>query len=391
MDGNKSYQLKVSVLTPLHVGSDSEKFWQNHVDYYYKESSKTLFVINTKKVFAALTPRELSDWTAKMTTGKIAEFNQQFFKSNNPEDFSDFDYKIESSPKDFIRTFTRNGMGKPYIPGSSIKGAIRSALFDHIYHNKNIANKIGNQFRPNDIEKLAFGDITNNLMHFLQVFDVQVSQKSMMLLHTKTFNLIEGRGGDWEGGWKHGDRSDNKFKKDGFVFTYECLKPVNLKTSLTLTVDSDLIKYKGDKNMNPEFVDLFQGEDPIRKLFKIINQHTENYIDKEIGFFNNFPNDDGDSEYFSDLLTELKSRINSEPEACFLRLGQGSGFHSITGDWRFENHIDTISEPDEKNQRRDRNTRENEGTRYKSRKVTFTSDEDGLYFNLLGFIKLTII
>jgi hypothetical protein len=61
-------------------------------------------------------------------------------------------------------------------------------------------------------------------------------------------------------------------------------------------------------------------------------------------------------------------------------LAYGSGFHGITGDWRFDNHTETIEKPDTKNMVYDQTTRQKVPARYKSRKVAGVE--------LMGFVKL---
>jgi CRISPR/Cas system CSM-associated protein Csm5 (group 7 of RAMP superfamily) len=45
-----------------------------------------------------------------------------------------YDGKLKSKE---IKTLIRNGLGETYIPGSSIKGAIASALFHYLYNGVN--------------------------------------------------------------------------------------------------------------------------------------------------------------------------------------------------------------------------------------------------------------
>jgi len=383
---NTTYKLQLETLSPIHIGAGQEKYWQRGLDYYYKD--KKVYILNQKKILLNLSPQERSNFNTKVSTGKGVEFLDLFFSKNNLIDYSDFVYESSIPPQDDIRTHIRNGMGKPYIPGSSLKGAIRSAIFNHIINQERIPIRINDERegrerfkKPNELEKDVFGDITNNLMHFIQVSDIVVPQDYLSIQHTKTFNLFN-VSGEWQGGWKHALRGDNnsKFKNNGFVFSYETIMPdVEIPTSLSVSFDTDFLKLKSKNKSTPRFINIFDDVNPIESVFEIINNYTKTYIKREIDFYNAYPDDNRSNEFFIEILNEcVLNKIPDSKEGCVFRFAHGSGFHSITGDWRFENHLSTVKKPDM-------------GKRYKSRKTIFDYDDEGILFDLFGFIKLTLL
>lgn len=384
--------MNLSILTPVHIGAGSEKYWHNNLDYYC-QSGRT-FVLNQRKIATALSSRELSDWSAKIASGESSSFLELFFTKRNPIDFSDFSFLISPKPVDDIRTFIRNGNGLAYLPGSSLKGAIRSVVFNSLLKTNKIKERkiIGKETRyerlikPTEYENAVFGNISNNLLHLLQISDAHFG--TTVLKHTKTFNLVNSNE-VWEEGWKHSKYSDREFNDQGFVFTYECLD-YGEQTNLVCTFDKDYLEYL---KMKPEFSDqLIPGKkDPLENIFGLINLFTKTYIDREINFYTEFENkqDDGDSQFIIDCLNWLKEQIDDKNESCILRVGQGSGFHSITGDWRFNDHIQCVANPDQLNTRWNYQSREHEGTRYKSRKVAFSKEQDQYNFDLMGFMKIS--
>lgn len=382
---NTTYKLQLETLSPIHIGAGQEKYWQKGLDYYYK--GRKVYILNQKKILLSLSPQERSNFNAKVSTGKGGEFLNLFFSNKDPHDFSDFVYESSIAPQDDIRTHIRNGMGQPYIPGSSLKGAIRSAIFNHILKKERMSLKKyddregGERFKkPNELEKDVFGDITNNLMHFIQVSDIIIPQEYLCVQHAKTFNLYNDKG-DWQGGWKHALRGDtnSEFKRTGFVFSYECIGPeVEISTPLTVSFDTDLLKLKSLKNSNPKFVSLFQYDDPISKLFDLLNKHTVAYLKQEMEFFNNYPDSSEGGKAIVGFLQFILNELEDLKSGCIFRFGHGIGFHSITGDWKFDDHLSTINKPDIG------------GKRYKSRKTIFDVDEDGTLFDLFGFVKLKL-
>ncbi|MCX6252322.1 MAG: type III-A CRISPR-associated RAMP protein Csm5 [Bacteroidetes bacterium] len=394
MNQNLSYTLKLSVLTTVHIGAGSEKYWHDNLDYYYQ--SGRVYILNQREIASVLSLRELSDWSAKIARSESGFFLGQFFKTHKPAEFSDFSFSISPKPVDDIRTFIRNGYGLPYIPGSSIKGAIRSVIFNSLFNTNNIKNrkiidrdtKNERLLRPNEYENEVFGYIGNNLMHLLQVSDSYFTKT--ILRHTKTFNLIN-HNGDWEEGWKHGNISAHDFNEQGFVFTYECID-YDENADLICSFDKDYLDFLIKK---PEFSAQLipDTKDPLENLFRIINLFARTYIEKEIDFYQKHENDtdDSDSRYMIDCLNWLNEQIDDQNKSCILRLGQGSGFYSITGDWRFNDHVQSITYPDELNKRKNNQTRQFEGTRYKSRKVAFSKENDQYSFDLMGFVKISMI
>jgi len=265
-----------------------------------------------------------------------------------------------------------------------LKGAIRSAIFNHIFNNEGIRLRIFDQQegrerdkKPNELEKDVFGDITNNLMHFIQISDVAIHQGNICIQHAKTFNLFNERG-EWQGGWKHAlhGKTNAEFKSRGFVFPYECIKPeVEANTFFTISFDTDLLKFKSKSN--PRYVSLLEGENPVERIFQLINKQTKEYVNREIIFFKSYPDASEGGSALVSFLEYILEEINEMQSGCIFRFGHGVGFHSITGDWRFSNHIDTIEHPDR-------------SKRYKSRKTIFDEDDEGTLFDLFGFVKLTL-
>ncbi len=68
-----------------------------------------------------------------------------------------------------------------------------------------------------------------------------------------------------------------------------------------------------------------------------------------------------------ELLEEAYERVNvAAQKHPILRIGAGSGFHAMTGDWQFENHIETGVH---------RGGRNDGKKKYKSRKFAFEFNE----------------
>ncbi len=274
----------------------------------------------------------------------------------------------------------KNGWkNKPIVPGSSVKGAIRSILLEYFLD--------GN--KPSHLnEKEIFGDSNDGdeFMRFIKISDAAFEKTE--LINTKIFNLY-GTASNLKGGWKHAYRGNNSttsdFRKTGFNTVYEVIKPNNIgEISLAL---SDKAYDNFYPNNKPEKKKNILHKEPSEKLFAIINEHTKKYIDKQIAFFQEYSNNETDN--IIENLEYVKTQIPDDNSSCVLKMSAGSGFHSITGDWQFDNFsINRVV--DKKNKRGDiigHIAYLNGKKSAKSRKIAI----DGNNFYLMGFVKLSVL
>jgi CRISPR/Cas system CSM-associated protein Csm5 (group 7 of RAMP superfamily) len=389
---NDTAKLYIHVLSPVHVGGGQEKYWVNGVHYLYESNNKTVMVFDLEKLGSFLSEDEINQYTNALESGKAKEFFD-YLANTRHIPFSKFSkaYYMPYQPEGEIKTMIRTGLGEPYIPGSSIKGAIRSAIFSWAYHNDpRIKREIDrlNQSADtrglgNKMDESLFGKIENNLMRFIQVTDAMF--KDTVLFNTKVFNLFEDRRErEWYGGWKHAQKgpTNEDFKPRGFSSTFETLEindwaTFRVKTNKTIW---DLMG-KYPETPRPSNGSMIMAGNPLEKLFGMINFATRKYIQSEIEFFETFPAEKSDS--IVDELNEILATIPDDNKACGLKMGAGNGFHAITGNWQFEDFTDTGF---------------HEGGRfagkkkYKSRKISFSrfeTDEgtENLFFPM-GFVKI---
>jgi len=383
---NNNNQLYIRILTPTFIGAGSEKNWSEGIDYFYK--NKTVYILDKQKIFHKLIndKQAIDIWTNLIAGGKSADFLKYLTtKGIDFEEISVYKFNASQAPKDDIKAFIRTGLGVPIIPGSSLKGAIKSVLFDYL--NKEVQpenmikftdNKTGQpvKYDKKEYDKILFGDINNNLMRLIRITDAEFEDSG--LFTTKTYNLMN-NGKNWETAWKFaGGKGNNdvKFEKEGFVFTYEILEP-DATSTFRLGFAEEIFKllFNAPKN-KPKYADKVLTTNPCNHLFRIINEHTKAYINKETIFYKRFENEEnaGHIEVIISKLNGLLKEIPEDNLSCVLHLGAGSGFHGITGDWQFE-HIETVIKP------------END-KRYKSRKLAFEPHNDGYSFYPMGFMKI---
>lgn len=378
--------IKIDVITPVHIGAGAEKKWIKDIDYFFDQGKIKIFDIISllkdkdddylSKVVEAISERKLFSDTTLISKNQIKPF---------------IEYKYNREP-DEIFTHIRNGLGKIYIPGSSLKGAIRSALLGYLYFKDQNIRKIG---RNPKIDDVIFGNFKNSVMRFIQVTDAEFSNNSTSLFNTKIYSLGKSSNNKFEGQWKHdrenekGDRK--KFSTNGFVNTYECLN-IGAISASRIVITENIIKLLDSENKpkNTDEIIIRNNTKPVKEILKMINEQTKNYLEKEIKYFEYHEGDK--SEIIIEELTNLLNETNKcKDNACILHLGSGSGFHGITGDWQFENHIIDHIRKIMKNGKIIGNRGQINGKdAAKTRRLVFEKKENGYEFYPMGFVKLSL-
>lgn len=385
---NKKYDLKIEVLTPLSIGAGAEKDWVKGVDFVVNKGK--LYKLNLRKISKeGVNIDELTPYLATknecgvintITEGRLDKVSDLVltFPVNSTNDIND------------IKAFVKNQLtGKPILVGSSLKGAIRSILFDYLRENE-------------QEEQQVFGDSVkgDEFMRFIKISDAEFDTTS--LVNTKIFNLQKKE--NWIGGWKHGGKeTGDKFNPTGFNTIYEALMPSDvgcasfMVSNQFLEVDwrrfYDQWQRETRKDAEKETIKhliakveskktLLRDENSLNILFKVINNHTKEYLKKEKAFFEEYSADK--TNLIVDSINNLLNLIPSDNSYCILKMSAGSGFHSITGDWQ----SDDYSNGQFDRKRADKKDLKIPGKILpKSRKIAVWEN----HFDLMGFVKLTAI
>lgn len=369
-DLNENLKFEVTVLTPIHVGGATENHWKLGIDYITDEG-KT-WILNLDRVVEILGTSAVS---------------RCFFEGRSLKDFrralklNDVSYKVFNKVVNTleIKRHIFSGLnGDPYIPGSTIKGAISSILLNYFCRKTN-------RRKFEKVEEIM-GNFESSVMRYFGFSDVYFSDT--VLFTTKLFNLKKNDNYQWVGAWKHGkDNSSERFMESRFTTTYECLK-TNNKAILTLTykkgdyrIAEKLIGIIDQASLPPNHTrDFFRNFSP-SDFCKIVNEHTLNHIKKELNFLEIYNQADY-TDALIDSWEEIKNKLEeintkSKPE-CILRLASGVGFHSITGDWIYSDYTNT-------------GIHSNGKKKYKSRKVAFDINSNKEMFSPMGFLHLRLL
>ncbi len=308
MNPQNSYKLSIEGLSPLFIGS-GKKYSQ--LDYISAEEK--IHILDFDKILSQV-PDELIDdltndinenfWNNKWQ-GNVEEFLNKY--ELKWRDFIEKSYELRGDIGDNeINQFIKTG-DLIYIPGSSIKGAIRTAiLFDilekHPREKERIIPRILSNFNHREIIRLIQSDGKTDLLRALMVTDQKLKNHTSSIKVDKTtvyhlrnkqptipiFNEVLDKG----------------FQSEGAI-----------KIHRKLVDSGKLISNYFDLN----------AED----LIKAINNFSKTIIDYELRIFKE--QRDSNLEGLITFYQNLQAQINSlSDNECILRLGQGSSVLGIT-------------------------------------------------------------
>ena len=316
-------KMKLETLTSLHIGSGN--MLQKDSDFVFgkdAEEQSVVYVINPRKVLALIGEENVDAWTVAIENGRSTE---DIVKLYAPK-ASITDYSLHiidmkmSRPAQQIKEFIRDGFDRPYIPGSSIKGAIRTAVLSSIAQAmnetdflKNVKNK--GYITPNALEAKVFGKNPNN-----DVFRyVRVSDAFATGYRTAVCNMVN-----------INERKEKSFWDISKQMATEVLLPgAEVNFSLVLKQPELL---PNDMPAAPKALC------SVEALLDVINNHTRTLLADEIDIWESKNVDSQSEEKVNSYIEQLKDLLNAANEcqgkhSAVMRIGHGSGWRFITGAW----------------------------------------------------------
>lgn len=368
--------VKIETLTSVHIGSG--EVLQIGSDFVKGKMGDdyVLAVVSPEKVLNLIGEEHLQDWVVaierKESTGNVVK---RFAPNAKVEDFAKrivLEWS-EAHERDTLKEHIHNGQGKPYIPGSSIKGAIRTAILASLADNVNNAERKIDasangriKANANKVEKELFGsDPNNDVFRFLQVGDAYFGDCYTVAVRMVNIN----------------ERKSKGFWDESKPQLIETLCPED-ETVFEMKLNVEC--YKTSERECPTIGSLPNIMSSYGSLFEAINNHTISLLNFEIDYWRErFDMDDSDKvEAYLEKIESIKTVAQkcSEGKECVLRIGHGSGWNFITGGWareldNFEDLVVPVSRPANKNYE--------EYDFPKTRRVDDNCE-------LLGFVKLSL-
>ena len=331
--------IRITNLTQVHIGSGETL--QKDTDFIVRRNGKDsdIYIIDPDRVgkIIGTDQRVLDQWIASIEKGDTNSFFDLFLKRAKPADYSK--RRITNYADDrrgmTLKEFIHDGTGRPYIPGSSLKGAIRTAIIAFL------ASKM-----PETVKERIVGSLADKHGKYRDEFGEHKSAENVMLGDTPNKNLMRFI--------RVGDAYYNKGIEMAVTQvslnqrkSYDCLidkkraQPVEAigaeeTSSFSLAIDKkkfdEVFAHRNDKDLKgmkslPEEISTITG------LFKVINDHTRRLVESEISYWRDLTQYQGAENYIEEMENILNAVNACKDGECVMRVGQATGWRFITGAW----------------------------------------------------------
>lgn len=365
--------IKIETLSPIHIGNGS--FLQEGNDYIADDDY--IYILNVDKFGSIIgeDPKSIQLWSDAILNGSTSLFLKKRIQGHSIQDITKRKIKRIAGSKmeqSSLKECIHDGLGKPYVPGSSIKGAIRTVVMSSLAR-KEIVQRLNKESDQKKWKKII-QDIEGELLHFEA--------------YTK------------KGKRDTGPSSDIfRFFSTGDAFFDNGVEIAVKQINLNITEKNSLLDMKKSQvveaiksGVSSQFRLLigedfyhYSGINDIYDLIKMINDHTYNLLCDEIDFWAKGAGSqyDGQDDYLDQLDIILDMIEACQPNECVLRIGQASGWRFVTGAWLED--IDKCYFKDViVSQCRPKNFYYKDYPFPKSRRIDNSS-------NVFGFVKLTVL
>lgn len=314
----------LQTITPVHIGSGEVL---NHIDGCYDNGR--WYNIDLDKVLT----HPSTDINALTSEMSRREFRWQTYLSRHnldPVELSNYSLICTQSPETTdIREAIKSVGYRPYIPGSTIKGALRTALLagfidkdDNLFEKsldylKNITKQRGRgnprrETPAQKIEKDAFGkDPNHDLLRALQVSDTTTFDSESLEISTA-----------WTITLNRNNQLVQKIENGREYKNFVQQLSTGQQTTLTLKID-DLL-FRENEKLRLRFSE--SQEEWLRDFAEVCRSEANVYMQDERDFFvkYDFPN----MPNIYDKLIEINSELTEG--AFLLQIGWGTGYEANT-------------------------------------------------------------
>lgn len=296
------YRVKLSTLTPLHIGSGRDLMHE----YDYAIHNGQTWRINEAALLddQPLDDPKLADRLAATPPARLLRTGD--YRADSPF----FRYVIKGVPraqgeKAQVREQLKDLYDRPYLPGSSLKGALRTVLAWQLWADRGVqpeARRLGRsrQWAGQDFERDLLGrDPNHDLMRALHVSDsVPLPADRLMLANAR----VIGRGG-----------------KLGSPIELEIIRP-DTTLELTAKIDNALFSDWARRSGLQ-----LPGAERLLQLPQVASSHAAARLDREIRWFDEISGAHRVAGFYRQI---QNARIGKH--MFLLQLGWGAGWQSKT-------------------------------------------------------------
>ncbi|WCL81675.1 type III-A CRISPR-associated RAMP protein Csm5 [Saprospira sp. CCB-QB6] len=337
---NKVYELQIRCLSPLHIGNG--QFLKPPFDYIHFPQEQKLGLVDLNKLAEALGIYRLAEVNDLVNVidqgaGALSQFLKQrdVFNSSRicsrqidlPDNIRDLDYRPSRNELKEQLHLLHFGQLFPALPGSSLKGSLRTALFAtailneevDLFNNGGLLKNRRGRMSDRQLQEKIFGkDPNNDLLRLLQVGDAMFKTNTTVI-KSRIINLYRDKWGE-------------KFRQSSF---WEVV-PTASRARVEIRIPSSLVKAIQNMRtpiMKASKIRLLQDH---QALCLLINKHTLRLVQNELDFWDAEGNPLPIGDYMPALEKieqTLLDLIDQQASSCILRVGAGAGWESMTGGW----------------------------------------------------------
>lgn len=268
------YNIPINILTPIHIGS-IDTFNANEYLFLNDE----VYRINIRNFYDSLNTRNKEKFIKLIQDENFALSDLEYIDTELLKSFSRYCLINKCSPHANNNNLQVEcgvkSQNKLYIPGSSIKGSIKTALFfNEIQLNQvpDINNKIlFNEYKNimHDYFKSSLEDssIFDSILRFLQIEDSSTFDDVPHLHEVKS--------------WYYDKKKKRMTPKHNETRYLETIPESTLQTTITVNYDKNFFQ---ELNFNEEKEELLN----IKKISKYLFSFADDLIDFEINFFSEY-------------------------------------------------------------------------------------------------------
>ena len=309
-DGRDLYKLTIIGLSPIYIGSGNK---YSQLDYIAREGN--IHILDFERILTQIPFEAIDDLTNDIRenfqnniwSGDVAEFLSKY--NINWQDFIEKSYElIGKIGKNEINQFIKTG-DQIYIPGSSVKGAIRTAILFNILENhpdkkEEIERGIISYFNDREVKKLLQSrdrpDGKKDLLRGLIISDSILKKEITQIVKSTVYHLKD---------------------KEPTIPVFNEILAKDFVSTGTIKINSKLV----DSNALYSHYFNLQKKD----IIAAINNFSKRIVEHELRLFQK-QNDSNLTESLN-FYGDLKNQLNSIGEdECIMRLGQGSSALGMT-------------------------------------------------------------
>ncbi|CUS83273.1 CRISPR-associated protein Csm5 [Candidatus Kryptonium thompsonii] len=322
------YKVKYQILTPIHIGTGEDL---TPFDYVIVDDN--FHRVNADEIISSLSQEQLNKFYALIEQNNITSLRELIAGNFDEKRFSKYKVKVTKNVAEkyqwnlrnvnnqlLISPFVRvDGDFKPYIPGSSIKGAIRTAIIDRVakdnpemikritsnekeYKSNTWEHKLLKAVRVDQKKKEEKVDISKDPFRALKISDVFVSNEVMRIGEVLNARVDERR---------------NRLATVGI----QMIKEVIAGEIIT----GGSVEFEGEMIID-DFLPKVEGVSmPLTKDFIIqsCNQFYSEEFKREQEFYE-FATD------MNETIDKMKSLLRVKQNECLVRVGRFSGVYAVT-------------------------------------------------------------